>query len=64
MFFSGWVETTEVGDGISPWMKKYASTAASISETESASGCMEVLRGAVIDDSGSFFNYDGSKLPW
>ncbi len=31
---------------------------------QSAAGCMKVLNGLTIADTGAFFNHDGSKLPF
>lgn len=60
----GWVSTTAVGDLISPWMNTYAPTARKVSEPESAEGCMKILKNATLEDTGSFFNFDETRLPW
>ena len=31
---------------------------------KSAAGCMKVLNGLTIEDSGWFFNFDGTKIPF
>jgi hypothetical protein len=37
---------------------------AAISVEESASGLKKVLTGIGPGDTGKFFNYDGSEIPW
>jgi hypothetical protein len=60
----GWVGATEIGDTITPWMEKYAPAARNVPESESAEGCMSILKNATLEDTGSFFNFDGTRLPW
>ncbi|CAM1504990.1 Fc.00g106270.m01.CDS01 [Cosmosporella sp. VM-42] len=60
----GWVSVTEIGDGISEWMAKYAPNMKSITLEQSAADSMKVLNGLTIEDAGEFFNYDGTKLPF
>jgi len=61
---SGWVGSTEIGDGISSWIAENAPQVPNIPLEESAAGCMKVLKGAAVEDSGSFYNFDGTKIPW
>lgn len=35
-----------------------------ISGAQSATGCVNVLREAKLEDAVSFYNWDGSRLPW
>jgi NAD(P)-dependent dehydrogenase (short-subunit alcohol dehydrogenase family) len=48
----GWVKTDLGGSG------------ALIAPEESVRGLQRVLDSVTLQDSGSFFNYDGSELPW
>jgi len=48
----GWVRTDMGGPG------------ATIAPAESVAGMRRVFAGLAPDDSGRFFNYDGSALPW
>jgi NAD(P)-dependent dehydrogenase (short-subunit alcohol dehydrogenase family) len=52
MLHPGWVRTDMGGPD------------ASISVEESIAGMREVIGGLTRDQSGSFFNYDGKRLPW
>lgn len=63
-YWQGWVPSTEIGDGISPWMAKYAPEYPKITTEESAAGVVKVLTGLTIEQTSSFFNYDGTTLPW
>jgi len=60
----GWVGATEIGDGISPWIAQNAPSVPNISLDDSAAGCMKVFNEASLEDTGAFFNFDGTKLPW
>ncbi|KAG9233059.1 putative short-chain dehydrogenases/reductase [Amylocarpus encephaloides] len=60
----GWVGATEIGDGIAPWVRKYAPDLENLSEEQSAADCMKVLNGLTSEDNGEYFNHDGTKLPW
>jgi len=60
----GWVPTTEIGGGIIEWVEKYAPQLPRIPVTESAAGCVKIFETLAIEDTNSFFNFDGSKLPW
>ncbi|KAH8888147.1 putative short-chain dehydrogenase [Thozetella sp. PMI_491] len=59
----GWVNVTEVGDGITEWMNKYAPDAEKTSLEVSAAGCMKVLNGLTLENSGAYLSYDGTTLP-
>jgi NAD(P)-dependent dehydrogenase (short-subunit alcohol dehydrogenase family) len=48
----GWVKTDMGGD------------AAPVTPPESVAGMRQVIAGLVTQDSGRFFNYDGTPLPW
>ncbi len=52
VFHPGWVKTDMGGQG------------AAIEVDESADGLYAVIAGLGLADSGRFFNYDGSELPW
>jgi len=60
----GWVPTTEIGSGIIDWVEKYAPNLPRIPVPESAAGVVKIFETLTIQDMNSFFNYDGSKLPW
>lgn len=45
-------------------MEKYAPNSPPITAEVAAAGVVSVLNGATIKDTGSFFNYDGSKHAW
>jgi hypothetical protein len=45
-------------------MKKYASNAPSTPVDESAAGVVAVITGLKFEDTTSFYNYDGTKVPW
>ncbi|KAK4210727.1 putative short-chain dehydrogenases/ reductase [Rhypophila decipiens] len=60
----GWVKATDIGGAIAEWMEKYAPETKSVTPEEAAAGVVKVLNEKTFEDSGSFFNYDGTKLPW
>ncbi|KAK3688353.1 putative short-chain dehydrogenases/reductase [Podospora appendiculata] len=60
----GWVGQTDIGNSIAPYIEKYSPGLPNITPEESAAGVIKVAKDAAIEDTGSFFNYDGSKLPW
>jgi hypothetical protein len=45
-------------------MEKYAPNAPRTTIPDSATGVVAVINGLKFEDSNSFFNYDGTKLPW
>ena len=61
---AGWVPSTDIGAGIEAWMEKNAPQAKRTTIPESAKGCVKLFEELTIKDTVSFFNYDGSKLPW
>ncbi|KAF7563370.1 hypothetical protein G7046_g708 [Stylonectria norvegica] len=60
----GWAKDTEIGDGIKDWMDKYAPDMPALTIEQSAADCVKVLNGITSEDSGEFFNHDGTKLPF
>jgi hypothetical protein len=52
-----------MGSGIIPWVEKNGGMS-SITVEQSAEGVVKVLFDMNIDNTGSFYNYDGSFLPW
>jgi hypothetical protein len=64
LIFVGWVPTTEIGSGIIDWVEKYAPNLPRIPVPESAAGVVKIFETLTIQDTNSFFNYDGTKLPW
>ena len=62
--FVGWIDSTDMGSSIIPWAEKNPSTLSSITVEESAVGVTKVLHDLKIEDTGSFYNYDGTPLPW
>ena len=61
---TGWVGSTEIGDGISEYIEKYNPTLPNLTVEKSTSDVIKVLNGATAEDNGAFFNHDGSKLPF
>lgn len=55
---------TEIGDGITEWVTKYAPGLENLSVDVSAASCMKVLNKLTIEDTGAFFNYDGTSIPF
>ncbi|KAH6888443.1 putative short-chain dehydrogenase [Thelonectria olida] len=60
----GWVSVTEIGDGITEWIKKYNPDLENLTIEQAAANCMKVLNGLTLEDSGAFINYDGTKVPF
>ena len=60
----GWVPDTELGDGISSWVEEDAPDTPRVSIADSASEMVKLIISLSTDDSGSFFNYNGDKIPW
>jgi len=60
----GWVPSTDLGSGIIEWMEKYAPSSPRVSIPASAAGVVKIFETLTIDNTNSFFNYDGTKLPW
>jgi hypothetical protein len=60
----GWVPSTDIGAGINDWMAKYAPNAPDVTEDESAAGVVAVAAGLALERTNSFYNYDGTKIPW
>lgn len=52
MIDPGWVKTDMGGTG------------AELEPAESARGLLQVIDGLTLDDTGRFFRYDGSEVPW
>jgi len=61
----GWVVTT-LGDEINDWVRKNhpQSFDTKITVTQSAEGCVKVFTNVKIEETASFFNYDGTKKLW
>ncbi|EPS94641.1 NAD-binding protein [Fomitopsis schrenkii] len=59
----GWVDT-DMGNATKEWMAKHFPDFKQISGAQSATGCVNVLREAKLEDAVSFYNWDGSRLPW
>jgi hypothetical protein len=45
-------------------MAKYAPNAPDVTEDESAAGVVAVAAGLALERTNSFYNYDGTKIPW
>lgn len=60
----GWVDSTDMGSSIVAWVEKNPSGLSSITVEQSAAGVTKVLHDLKIEDTGSFYNYDGTPLPW
>ncbi|KAF5336366.1 hypothetical protein D9611_006572 [Ephemerocybe angulata] len=59
----GWV-VTDVGDGIKPWMEKYAPDTPQITTKQSSEGIIKLAEDLKLEQTTSFFNYDGSIIGW
>jgi hypothetical protein len=55
---------TEIGAGIEEWMNKYAPNFARVTPHNSAAGCVKIFETVIIEQTNSFWNYDGTNLPW
>jgi hypothetical protein len=62
--YLGWVPATGIGSGITEWVEKNAPNLPRVPVAESAAGVVKIFEALTIEDTNSFFNYDGSKLPW
>jgi hypothetical protein len=60
----GWIAGTDIGNGITPWVKEHAPDAPRVSENESAISCLEILRTITLEGAGSFYSHDGGQMPW
>lgn len=60
----GWVPSTDIGSGILDWVAKYAPDLPKVSVQDSATQCTKIFETLTIEDTNSFFNHDGTKLPW
>ncbi|RQM07094.1 hypothetical protein DH86_00003875 [Scytalidium sp. 3C] len=60
----GWVGATEVGNTISSYIEKYAPDVPNIPVEESAEGVIKVIREATLENTGTFYNFDGTNIPW
>ncbi|PMD63080.1 putative short-chain dehydrogenases/reductase [Hyaloscypha bicolor E] len=60
----GWVPMTEIGAEIEEWMNKYAPNFARVTPHNSAAGCVKIFETVTIEQTNSFWNYDGTNLPW
>lgn len=45
-------------------MEKYAPHVPKVTTEDSAAGVVKVLEGLSIEKTASFFNYDGTTVPW
>jgi len=53
-----------MGSSIVAWVDKNPNSFSSITVELSAAGVTKVLHDLTIENTGSFFNYDGIQLPW
>ncbi|KAG0651529.1 putative oxidoreductase [Hyphodiscus hymeniophilus] len=60
----GWVPATDIGNTIVEWVEKYAPNLPRVPVAESAAGVVKIIGTLTIEETNSFFSYDGSKLPW
>jgi len=60
----GWVPTTDIGSGIIEWVEKYAPQLPRVPVPEAAAAVVKIFETLTIEDTNTFFNYDGTKLPW
>ncbi|OKL61401.1 hypothetical protein UA08_03843 [Talaromyces atroroseus] len=59
----GWVNT-DMGDQITEWVMQNNPTLENLSTEKSAAECLKVLQGMTTEDAGTYFSYDGTKLPF
>ncbi|KAF5336368.1 hypothetical protein D9611_006578 [Ephemerocybe angulata] len=59
----GWV-ATDLGDGVKPWMEKYNPDAAQIPSEEAAAGILKITNNLTLEDTTSFYSYDGTTIGW
>ncbi|PMD33102.1 putative short-chain dehydrogenases/reductase [Hyaloscypha variabilis F] len=60
----GWVPATEIGAGIEGWINKNAPNFPRVKPHDSAVGCVKLFETLTLEQTNSFWNYDGTKLPW
>jgi hypothetical protein len=53
-----------MGSSIVAWVDENPNSLSSITVEQSAAGVTKVLRDLNTENTGSFFNYDGTQLPW
>ncbi|KAF8154558.1 hypothetical protein B0H34DRAFT_660182 [Crassisporium funariophilum] len=59
----GWVRT-EIGDTITDWMTTYASHVPHLEPEVSGAGVVKVAEGLTLDKTASYWNWDGTSIPW
>lgn len=60
----GWVPSTDIGEGITPWMNKYAPNVQKTTPEASAIGVVKVMENITLEDAASFKSFDGASIPW
>ena len=60
----GWVGATDMGSTLVDFVARHGVDLENVPIEKSAAGCMKVLNGLTIEDSGWFFNFDGTKIPF
>lgn len=53
-----------MGNTISSYIEKYAPDVPNIPVEESAEGVIKVIREATLENTGTFYNFDGTNIPW
>ncbi|RXW19389.1 hypothetical protein EST38_g6455 [Candolleomyces aberdarensis] len=59
----GWVQT-DIGDGIKDWMAKYAPETPQITTKQASEGVINVAKKVTLEETTSFYNFDGNTIPW
>lgn len=59
----GWVDT-DMGNSTKEWMAEHFPQVNQISRSASATGCLQVLTNAKLEDAVGYYTWDGSRLPW
>jgi short-subunit dehydrogenase len=59
----GWVQT-DIGDGIKDWMAKYAPDTPQITTKQASEGVIKVAKKVTLEETTSFYNFDGNTIPW
>ena len=53
-----------MGLSIAPSVEKHGSSMESISAEKSAADVIKILNSLTVENTGVFFNHDGTPLPW
>lgn len=60
----GWVGATEMGSTLVEIVADQNVPMENVPPEKSAAGVMGLLNGLTMEDTGCFFNFDGTRIPW